>query len=117
MVSIENINSSDRLARFFKVLGDASRLSIVISIGDGSLSVTEIVKATGLSQTLVSFHLRVMREVDIVRTERNGPFIYYRLSDPTILNILTDIFRIANNKKPSENLKAARAHNLKRIKY
>lgn len=117
MPDIKNQNSPDWLARFFKVLGDASRLSIVISIGEGSLSVTEIVRATGLSQTLVSFHLRVMREADIVRTERDGPFIYYRLSDPAILNVLADIFRIANNKKPSEKLEAVRPLNLKRNKY
>ncbi|HDZ88756.1 MAG TPA: ArsR family transcriptional regulator, partial [Nitrospirae bacterium] len=53
-------NLPEQLARIFKVLGDTNRLGIVMAIGKGSHSVTEIINATGLSQTLVSFHLRVL---------------------------------------------------------
>jgi DNA-binding transcriptional ArsR family regulator len=78
----------ERIARIFKALGDANRLDIVMSIGRDMRSVSEIVKASGLSQTLVSFHLRILREANIVTTKRNGPFIFYRLSDPIINNML-----------------------------
>lgn len=77
-----------KLAKIFKVLGDPNRLGIIMSIGKHSRSVTEIINATGLSQTLVSFHLRTMRNAQIVRTERNGPFIYYSLSEPELMDIL-----------------------------
>lgn len=77
-----------KLAKIFKVLGDPNRLGIIMSIGKNSRSVTEIINATGLSQTLVSFHLRTMRNAQIVRTERNGPFIYYSLSEPELMDIL-----------------------------
>ncbi len=77
-----------KLAKIFKVLGDPNRLGIIMSIGKNSRSVTEIINATGLSQTLVSFHLRTMRNAQIVRTERNGPFIYYSLSEPALMDIL-----------------------------
>jgi DNA-binding transcriptional ArsR family regulator len=78
-----------------------------MAIGKESLSVTELVRTTGLSQTLISFHLRIMREADIVRTERNGPFIYYSLSDRSLLGILSALFQTQslNDKEPDKNRK------------
>lgn len=70
-----------------------------MSIGRESRSVTEIIDATGLSQTLVSFHLRALRTAGIVRTERAGPFIYYSLSRPVLLEILTELSNTINAGK------------------
>ena len=77
-----------KLAQFIKILGDTSRLSIIRSIDNKALSVTEIINDTGLSQTLVSFHLRNLRETGIVTTRREGPFIYYSLKDLSLIDIL-----------------------------
>jgi DNA-binding transcriptional ArsR family regulator len=74
--------------RFFKVLGDDSRLRILQALNDGERSVSEILERTGLPQTLASFHLRILREAGVLATERRGPFIYYRLADPSLLNLL-----------------------------
>ena len=60
-----------KLAQFIKVLGDANRLAIIRAIGKNSLSVTEIINATNLSQTLVSFHLRALRNAEIVNKRTN----------------------------------------------
>ena len=86
------------LARVLKALGDTNRLNIVMSIGRKTRSVSEIVKVTGLSQTLVSFHLRALREADIVITKRTGPFIYYSLSEPLLLDLLNSISHATNSK-------------------
>ncbi len=101
MAKIEDPNNTERLARFLKVLGDSNRLGIALSIGKESRSVTEIVNASGLSQTLVSFHLRIMREADVVRTKRDGPFIHYSLSDTLLLEILSGLSRMVNGKRLS----------------
>ncbi len=74
--------------RLFKVLGDVNRLRIIQAIGDGERSVSEVMESTGLAQTLVSFHLRILRESEVLATERRGPFIYYRLTDPSLMNLL-----------------------------
>lgn len=76
------------LAQFIKILGDTSRLSIFRSIGNKALSVTEIINDTGLSQTLVSFHLRNLREAGIVSTRREGPFICYGIKNLSLIDIL-----------------------------
>lgn len=75
----------DDLAKLFKILGDANRLRILFAIGRGERSVSEIIEATELPQTLVSFHLRVLRDAGMVTTNRHGAFIYYRLIQPELL--------------------------------
>lgn len=87
-----------------KVLGDTNRLGIVMAIDKGSRSVTEIISSTGLSQTLVSFHLRALREAGIVKTKRDGPFIYYSLSDKTLINVLNDLSRMEYSKGEKREL-------------
>lgn len=48
-------------AKLFRGLGDPSRLAIVQALSEGTRTVGEIVRATGLSQPLVSMHLACMR--------------------------------------------------------
>jgi len=88
-----------QLARFIKMLGDTSRLSIIRTLGNDARSVSEIIRKTGLSQTLVSFHLRNLRDCGIVQTRREGPFIYYNLSDPQLLVLLDQLASMAGKKE------------------
>ena len=50
--------------------------------------VSDIVEATGLSQTNVSFHLRALREAGLVKGERRGAYVYYCLYDTRLLDLL-----------------------------
>lgn len=76
-----------------RVLGEPNRLRILCDLGLECRPVTDIIDATGLGQTNVSFHLRVLREAGFVRAERRGAFIYYCLTDPQLLHILRDLKR------------------------
>lgn len=80
--------SSRVVERLFKVLGDESRLRILQALEDGEHSVSEILERTGMPQTLASFHLRTLREAGVLATERRGPFIFYRLADGSLPNLL-----------------------------
>ncbi|RMG05221.1 MAG: ArsR family transcriptional regulator [Nitrospirae bacterium] len=105
-------NQVENIARVLKVLGDPNRLGIVFAIGKESRSVTELIRITGLSQTLVSFHLRALRNAEIVRTRREGPFIYYSLKEPGLIDILTDLFRLVETplkEAPIEHFSAEMA--------
>ncbi len=81
----------DSLARLFRLLSDANRLRILFVIGKEKKSVSEIMSETSLSQTLVSFHLRPLRESGILATERRGPFIYYSISEPAFIDLLISL--------------------------
>lgn len=77
-----------RLQSLFQTLGDANRLRIIRIIGTQTRSVSEIAETTGLSQPLVSHHLRILRDQGILRAKREGPFVYYELHDGRILDAL-----------------------------
>jgi len=77
-----------RLSKIMKLLCEPSRLRILLNLGLECRPVTDIIEATGLEQTNVSFHLRALREAGLLRAERRGPFIYYCLPDPELLKML-----------------------------
>lgn len=79
-------------AKLFRGLADFSRLSIVAALRDGSLTVGEIVSATGLSQSNASNHLRCLSDCGLVVGQPDGRFVRYRLSDPR----LEELMRLAD---------------------
>jgi DNA-binding transcriptional ArsR family regulator len=81
--------------RLFKVLGDESRLRILGALEEREASVSEILERTGLPQTLASFHLRILREAGVLASERRGPFVFYRLADASLPNLLEACSRYA----------------------
>lgn len=97
------MNDASKLQSFFQTLGDANRLRIISHIGEEECSVSEIVENTGLSQPLVSHHLRTLRESGILETERKGPFVYYKLKDKRLLSALGIFMEIAGEQKEREH--------------
>jgi DNA-binding transcriptional ArsR family regulator len=67
-------------ARFFRVLGDPTRLKILELLGRGERTVGELVAAVGQPQPRVSTHLACLRHCGFVSTERRGKEVVYRLA-------------------------------------
>jgi DNA-binding transcriptional ArsR family regulator len=59
-------------AKFYRGFADSTRLSILESLMENPLTVTEIVEATGLSQSNVSNHLFCLKECSIVNCQKEG---------------------------------------------
>ena len=72
-------------AGFCRLLADENRLRILFALKGGQKSVSSVMAATELSQTLVSYHLRTLREQRLVAAERRGPFVLYRLTNEEVL--------------------------------
>ena len=85
-------NEIKSLSKIFKILGEPNRLKILTSLGLECRPVSAIVAATGLTQTNVSFHLRILREAGLVKPQKNGSFVFYCLPDPKLREII-DHFR------------------------
>jgi ArsR family transcriptional regulator len=66
-------------SRFFRALGDETRLKIVALLAHGELCVCHLEAALGLPQPNVSRHLAVLRSAGIVQDRRDGSWVYYRL--------------------------------------
>jgi DNA-binding transcriptional ArsR family regulator len=75
-------------AKFFRGFSDPSRLSILEALHIGPLTVTEIVRATGLSQSNVSNHLGCLHDCGLVAREQRGRYVTYRLSDERVSRLL-----------------------------
>ena len=75
-------------AKLFRGFSDSSRLSILETLHDGAVTVSEIVEATGLSQSNVSNHLGCLRDCGLVVSEQRGHFVYYELSDKRVGQLL-----------------------------
>ena len=97
------MDDAQLLEHLFQTIGKENRLKIIKFIGEKERSVSEIVEFTGLSQPLVSHHLKTLRNSDILSTKRNGPFIYYRLKNIKLLGILGLFLEIAKSMSGKEN--------------
>ncbi|MEW6666332.1 MAG: ArsR/SmtB-type metalloregulator TsoR [Thermodesulfobacteriota bacterium] len=80
-----------------KCLSDENRLRILLLLSNGKKSVSSVVEDLGLSQPLVSHHLKELKRSLLVKIERNGPFIYYELSDPGILEVVRMLSTVAKD--------------------
>jgi DNA-binding transcriptional ArsR family regulator len=79
------------LAGVFHLMGDPSRLSILMAVLAGPLPVAEIAAETGLSPSLVSHHLRLLRGGRLVRASRRGKQVFYVIDDAHISSVLVDM--------------------------
>lgn len=78
-----------RLALTFKIMGDPTRLKIILALRSGEMCVCDIAAFLGLSESAVSHQLRRLRELSLVRTRRDGQVLYYRLADTHVLDLLS----------------------------
>jgi DNA-binding transcriptional ArsR family regulator len=77
-------------AELFKLLGNASRLRLLLTLERSPCSVSLLAEATGMSQPLVSQHLRSLRQLDLVAARRLGREVVYRVADSHVTHIVGD---------------------------
>ena len=75
-------------AKLFRGLADPSRLAVLETLRDGPLSVSEIMEATGLSQSNTSNHLSCLHDCDLVSRTQRGRYVYYELADARVAELL-----------------------------
>lgn len=81
---VPNFSRSILLAKFFRALGDPTRLRILHAVLEEEKNVTELVRITGAPQGRVSTHLACLRWCGYVSARRDGRKVYYRVTDPRI---------------------------------
>lgn len=82
--------AADRLAGWFGILSDPTRLrllSLIAAAGE-SCAACDLVEPSGVSQPTVSHHLKVLREAGLVASEKRGRWVYYR-AVPERLHVLS----------------------------
>ena len=103
---IDRVNDPTELARrlapVMKALSDENRLAILLAVAQQDRSVTELTTATGLAQTLVSHHLKSLRDNGLVTVTAHGRSNVYSLCCAAVADPLEMLAALA--KDPSNSL-------------
>ncbi|MSO64193.1 MAG: ArsR family transcriptional regulator [Alphaproteobacteria bacterium] len=84
-------DQTSELADMFRLLGDASRLRILLACLGTAKPVGTIAEAVGLSPSLVSHHLRLLRAARLVRAKRQGRQVAYGAADAHVSQVIRDM--------------------------
>ena len=78
------------LAGFFKVLGDTTRVRILLALALSEMCVADIACLLGMTQSAISHQLRVLRQARLVKARRMGKISLYSLDDEHVERIVAE---------------------------
>jgi DNA-binding transcriptional ArsR family regulator len=76
------------LSMIYRVLGDPSRLKILMALRRDEMCVCDLAALTGISESAVSHQLRRLKDLSLVRSRREGQVVYYALEDKHVVLLL-----------------------------
>src|SRR3990172_12019906 len=79
--------SLEHAARWFHALADETRLRIVHRLSEGEECVCDLTDTLGTGQSLLSFHLKTLKDAGILTDRREGRWVYYSLNSEAIEEI------------------------------
>lgn len=85
MISEDNIYN---LAELFKVLGDSTRIRILLLLQEKEASVNEIANELNMNQSAISHQLKNLKHSKLIKNRRDGQTIYYSLDDDHVYKII-----------------------------
>ncbi len=78
----------DELVCFFSIFSDYTRLKIISALGISEMCVSDIANLLKLNQTTTSHQLRFLKNMNVVKTKRQGKVIFYSLRNQILNDIL-----------------------------
>lgn len=87
MKRLEN-NIIYELSDFFKIIGDVTRIRLLISLDDNEMCVGELAKTLKMTKSAVSHQLKTLRAAKLVKAEKRGKNVFYSLSDYHIKTLI-----------------------------
>jgi ArsR family transcriptional regulator, lead/cadmium/zinc/bismuth-responsive transcriptional repressor len=76
------------MAETFKVLGDQTRLKIVLALSKQELCVLDISSVLGISESAISHQLRLLKSLRLVKQRKEGKLVFYSLDDEHIEDLI-----------------------------
>ncbi len=83
----------------FKVLSDKQRRSILVMLKDGRLSAGEIADKLGVTPAALSYHLKLLKNADLVMEYKNKNFVYYEINTTVFDELILWIEQFGGNRK------------------
>lgn len=88
MAMIPEKDTREQIAELFKAFADPTRVHILSVLLEQELCVSDITEAVALSQSAVSHQLRILKQMHLVRSRRDGKNLWYSLADEHVRTIL-----------------------------
>lgn len=88
------------MSTFFKMMGDGTRLRILLELLEGSLCVMHISERVGMSQSATSHQLALLRRAKLLRVTRKGKSVVYSIADEHV-RLMLDMALLHVNEKES----------------
>lgn len=92
------------ISRFFKIISDSTRLSILYLLKEKERNVSEIVREMNMEQSAISHQLRILKDARLVRSHREGKSMIYKLDDDHIFDILNQVHIHINEREHDHKL-------------
>lgn len=86
--STEFLDNVKDASRIFSLLGDETRMKIILALSKGELCVYHICEITGGKQSAISQHLRKLKDNNIVKSRKEGNLVLYSLADIHVSEII-----------------------------
>ncbi len=80
--------SNEILMKFFKGLGDPTRLRIVENLLEEERNVSELIKLVGVPQSNISNHLACLKWCGYITSRKEGTSVFYQITDPRVRKIV-----------------------------
>ena len=89
------IELSEKISTPLTAIASPQRIAILIAIGMGEACVCHLEAALGWRQAYISQHLMSLRKADILLDRREGRYVFYRLKDASLLDLITASARLS----------------------
>mgnify|MGYP004613397489 FL=1 len=80
----------EKLSMFFKAISDETRIKILYSLSRSKMCVCDLAALLGMTASAISHQLRVLRQAELVRSEKQGKVVYYMLSDNHVNTVFSN---------------------------
>jgi DNA-binding transcriptional ArsR family regulator len=88
------IPPDERITRIFRAISTPIRFRILAAIGTGEACVCHLETLLGFRQAYISQQLMDLRDAELLETRREGRYIFYRLSQPHLIDLLIEIGKL-----------------------
>lgn len=89
---MQTTTDSAQIARWFHALSDETRLGIISCLAEGERCVCDLQDSLDAAQSRLSFHLKTLKEADLVTDRKEGRWSYYSLN-PEVLDAMAEFVR------------------------
>jgi len=87
--------AAEEATRLLRALADPHRLLLLCELAQGERSSDELQRALGLEPLVLSQHLNVLRNLELVSTQRaRSRHLYYAIRDPRVLGVVLSLYRL-----------------------